>query len=75
MPIILTCSDKYERKIKTIKKKCKVIELRYPSDKQIFNFLSTIMKNEYIKVDKNLINSLISNSKGDIRYCIINLQI
>ena len=74
MPIILTCSDKYERKIKTIKKKCRTIELQYPSDKQIFNFLSTIMKNEYIKVDKNLINSLISNSKGDIRYCIINLQ-
>jgi len=74
IPIILTCCDKYERKIKTIKKYCSSIELFYPKKKETFNFLSSILKEEGLEVDEDLINNLIKSSKCDIRYCLINLQ-
>jgi DNA polymerase III delta prime subunit len=74
IPIILTCCDKYERKIKTIKKYCSLIELSYPKKKEVFNFLSSLLKKEELEVDEDLINNLIKSSKCDIRYCLINLQ-
>lgn len=73
-PIILTCTDKYERKIATIKRNCNSIELRYPSKAELTNFLHTIIKKEKRKLNKNLINKLIDKSKCDIRFCIINLE-
>ena len=74
IPIILTCCDKYERKIKTIKKYCSLIELSHPKKKEVFNFLSSLLKKEGLEVDEDLINNLIKSSRCDIRYCLINLQ-
>ncbi len=74
IPIILTCCDKYERKIKTIKKYCSSIELFHPKKKEVFNYLSSLLKKEGLEVDEDLINNLIKSSRCDIRYCLINLQ-
>lgn len=74
IPIILTCCDKYERKIKTIKKYCSSIELFHPKKKEVFNYLSSLLKKEELEVDEDLINNLIKSSRCDIRYCLINLQ-
>ena len=74
IPIILTCCDKYERKIKTIKKYCSSIEFFHPKKKEVFNYLSSLLKKEGLEVDEDLINNLIKSSRCDIRYCLINLQ-
>jgi len=74
IPIILTCSDKYERKIKTIKNNCNSIELFHPKKKEVFKFLTMILKKEGLSMDEEFINNLIQSSKCDIRYCLTNLQ-
>ena len=73
-PIILTCADKYERKVSTIKRKCSSIELQYPSKPELTTFLVSIIKKEKRILNKKILNELLDNSKGDTRYCIINLE-
>jgi len=73
-PIILTCTDKYERKISSIKKLCSSVELQYPSKAELTGFLVSIIKKEKRVLNKKLLNELMDNSKCDTRFCIINLE-
>ena len=74
IPIILTCCDKYERKIAPIKKKCTSIMLYYPRKQLLQKYLTTILEHEKRKFNRQALNELIDNCNCDVRFCITNLE-
>lgn len=70
IPIICISSIDIIKKIGVIKKKCQIIELGIPSDKEIFDILYL----KYNNIDKNIIKNIIKDSNGNISQCIKKIE-
>lgn len=70
IPILCISSIEIIKKIKDIKKKCKIIELNNPSNDEIFN----ILIKKYINIDNNLLKNIIENSNNNISRCIQKIE-
>lgn len=74
VPIILTCSDKYERKIAPIKRKCASIDLCYPRKAVLQKYLNNILEKEKRTLDKDSLDTLMDSCNCDVRFCLSNLE-
>ncbi len=73
-PIVLTCTDPYNTKLKTIRSKATLIELEPVSLTCIEQHLATIAQKENITFNKQDIITIAEKSKGDLRIAINDLQ-
>lgn len=73
-PIIMTCNDIHDDKIKALKKKCEIIELNNQDTKIITDILKKIADEEKIKYEEIQLKTLARSCNGDIRGAITDLQ-
>lgn len=74
-PLVMTTNDAYIDKLKTIRKKCELIEFKDLSSFDILKVLRKILTLEKINYDNEVLNNLAMNSKGDLRGAINDLQV
>lgn len=79
IPIILTCNDRYEPKIKTLAALCTDIKLFKPPSADICRYITDIVKKE-LKTSRlttnqtQLIQSAIETADGDVRNSILSAE-
>jgi replication factor C large subunit len=73
-PLILETSDPSSRRLSTIKKKCKQINIRKPTSASVAKILEQVCEREELSVDKKLLMRIADNSLGDIRSALIDLE-
>ena len=73
-PLIFETSDPASRRLSTIKKKCKQINIRKPTSASVTKILEQVCEREDILVDKRLLMKIADNSLGDIRSALIDLE-
>ena len=73
-PLIFETSDPSSRRLSTIKKKCKQINIRKPTSASVTKILQQVCEREDILVDKRLLMKIADNSLGDIRSALIDLE-
>jgi len=73
-PLILETSNPTSRRLSTIKKKCKQINIRKPTSSSVTKILEQICEREDVKADKKLLMKIADNSVGDIRSALIDLE-
>ena len=73
-PVIATANNTWHKKLSPLRKKSLIIELKNPDEHLTRNLLIEILKkeNKFLKIE--IINSIIKNSKGDLRAAINDLQ-
>ncbi len=74
-PVVMTSNDAYNAKIKSIKKKCEVIEFKDLKENDILKVLQKILNFEKINYDNNILKEIAINSGGDLRGAINDLQV
>tara|TARA_Y100000310_G_scaffold304369_1_gene343458 strand:+ start:6406 stop:7608 length:1203 start_codon:yes stop_codon:yes gene_type:complete len=73
-PIILTALNIYEKKLKSLVKKCKTIEFNQLNYNSIYSILKNICDKEKIKYTEDSLKSLSYISSGDARSAINDLE-
>ena len=79
IPIILTCNNRYEPKIKPIATLCALMDIKFtkPSSTEILKYVADIVKTEYGKItpkQTQLIQSIVNKSDGDVRNTILSVE-
>lgn len=73
-PIIITANDAWSKKLNELRKKVELVELKEIKYADIRDVLSSILKKESKSFDSNILSRIASNSKGDLRAAINDLQ-
>lgn len=73
--IVMTANDAYNYKLKSLRKKCKLLEFQTPTLLSILNILKAIAKKENINYDEQTLKTLARRANSDIRAAINDLQI
>lgn len=73
-PIILTTSDYGSRRLSTVKKLSKAVQLRKSLPASIAKYLEGVCRKEGVEVDKKVLMMLAKNSSGDIRAALNDLE-
>jgi len=73
-PIIMTCSDPFSSKLKTLRSKSKLIEFKKLNYLSIYKILKDICDKEEIKFKEDKLKHLARKSNGDVRAALNDLQ-
>ncbi|MEM1508672.1 MAG: replication factor C large subunit [Thermofilaceae archaeon] len=73
-PVVLTANDPWDPRLRDLRSMSEVIEFRRLGIREIINALSEICRKEGIECDPAVIRELASNSEGDLRAAINDLQ-
>lgn len=73
-PVILTCNNPYDQKLRTLREYCQLIQFKKFSVFDIEKRLKQIADNEGIKIDKEILRQLAKRTEGDLRAAIIDLE-
>jgi replication factor C large subunit len=73
-PIIITANDIWNRKLSTLRKKSELVNLKEINTQTVKDILFHILKKENLFVNQNMITSIATRAKGDIRAAINDLQ-
>jgi replication factor C large subunit len=73
-PIIITANDIWQKKFSGLRQKCKIISLKELKDNDIQEIINNILNKENKKLDKETIDLIIKNAKGDVRAALNDLQ-
>ncbi|MFH1450779.1 MAG: replication factor C large subunit [archaeon] len=73
-PIILTAADKWDRKLSTLRKKCKGVDLRKVDIRLATKKLEEIAEKEGLEVAKEVLAEVARRSEGDLRAAINDLE-
>jgi hypothetical protein len=79
IPIILTCNDRYEPKIKTLASLCTDIKFFKPTSQEICRYITEIVKKELnttrlTTYQNQLIQTSVETAEGDVRNAILNTE-
>ncbi len=75
LPIILTATNPYDKRLKPLRQHVELIQLKKPSTYVIKQHLLETIKERNIDINQDLFNKIIKNSKGDIRSAMNDLLI
>jgi replication factor C subunit 1 len=75
VPIICICDDRYCQNIKPILNYCFDVKLSIPSYDEMYKLVCKVVTAENIKIGKSILDKLIKESNGDIRFVLNNLQL
>lgn len=73
-PVIMTANDAYENKIRTLRNKAKLVELKSVHTNSIAAHLKQILDNEGIEYDESAVKRIARSSGGQMRSAINDLQ-
>lgn len=73
-PVVLTANDPWDPRLRDLRNICELIEFRRLGLREVSSALSEICKREGIECDPAVIRELASNSEGDLRAAINDLQ-
>ncbi|HTX61018.1 MAG TPA: replication factor C large subunit [Methanobacterium sp.] len=73
-PLIMMANDPYSQRIKTLKSKCQVINIRKVHTNSIVALLKRICIKEGIDFEEHVLRNLAKQSKGDLRSAITDLE-
>jgi len=73
-PIILTATDAYDPKLRTLRSYCELLRIRKIYTNLIEKALNQIALKEKIKIDKDFLRGIALNSDGDIRSALNDLE-
>ncbi len=73
-PIILTANNPYISKLSTLRKHCKIVELKKLSIHDMESHLEKIIKKENINIDRDALRELVKLSDGDLRAAMNDLE-
>ena len=73
-PIILTATDAYDPKLRTLRTYCELLRIRRMYVNLIEKTLNQIALKEEIKIDKDSLRNIALNSDGDIRSALNDLE-
>ena len=73
-PMIITANDIWNRKLSPLRRKSELIQLKEIDYKTIKDVLFDILRKEKLFVNQNIITSIATRAKGDIRAAINDLQ-
>ncbi len=73
-PVVMTCNNSYDKKLRTLRECCQLVQFKKFSVFDIEKRLKWISDNEEIKIDKEVMRQLAKRSEGDLRASIIDLE-
>ncbi|MBI2005355.1 MAG: replication factor C large subunit [Candidatus Aenigmarchaeota archaeon] len=73
-PVVLTCNNPYDQKLRTLREYCQLIQFKKFSVFDIEKKLKQIADDEKIKIDKEILRQFAKRGEGDLRASIIDLQ-
>ncbi|MGC9516901.1 MAG: replication factor C large subunit [Methanomicrobiales archaeon] len=74
-PVVMTANDPYSKRIKSIKPKCKVINIKNVHTNSIAAYLRRICEKEGLKCEGEVLKNLAKRSSGDLRSAINDLEL
>ncbi|EJW02070.1 hypothetical protein EDEG_03494 [Edhazardia aedis USNM 41457] len=74
VPIICICNDRSNQKIRTLANYCVDLRFRKLDARQMVPRIKWILEKEGKNIRENMINEIVKNSNGDLRYCLNTLQ-
>lgn len=74
IPIVCICNDRNNPKIRTLANHCLDLRFRKLEARQVLPSLKYILDQENKQMKDNMINEIVLNSNGDLRYCLNTLQ-
>lgn len=74
-PIVLTATNAYDRKLRTLRSHCELVKFNKIDDETIKNQLKKICDQERIKADNDAIDEIVRRADGDLRAAINDLEI
>ncbi len=73
-PIFITTNNVWNKKLKTLRKSCRILELRKLETPDVLRRLHKIAKLEKIKIEDSVLKKIAAHSDGDVRAAINDLQ-
>lgn len=73
-PVILTCNNPYDQKLRTLREYCQMVEFKKFSVFDIEKRLKQISSTEGITIDKETLRQFVKRNEGDLRSAIIDFQ-
>jgi replication factor C large subunit len=73
-PMILTATDKWNQKLRTLKKKCRGIDLRKVDIRSMAKRLGEIAEKEGMNIDETVIAEISRRAEGDLRSAINDIE-
>ena len=73
-PVVLTCNDPYDEKLRSLKEYCQMVEFKKFSVFDIEKKMKHIMESEKIKIDKETLRQFAKRNEGDLRAAVIDLE-
>lgn len=73
-PVVLTCTDAWNRKISSIRSECELIEMKKVNKYAVKKHLEKIAQNENMKISSKEISDIAENAAGDVRSALNDLQ-
>jgi len=73
-PIIITANDIWNKKFSPLRKKAEIIRLKEIDYKVMQEVMTSVLKKENLFLNPNLIKSIATRAKGDLRAAINDLQ-
>jgi|TARA_Y100000310_G_scaffold342204_1_gene444261 replication factor C large subunit len=73
-PIIITANDIWNRKLSPLRRKSELVQLKEIDYHTIKNILIQILKKENLFINNNILTSISTRAKGDIRAALNDLQ-
>lgn len=74
-PIVLTATNAYDRKLRTLRSHCELVKFDKIDDEMIKSQLKRICSLESIKADDDAIDEIVRRADGDLRAAINDLEI
>lgn len=73
-PVVLTANDPWDPKLRPLREACELIEFKKLRKTDIIKVLEEICKKEGITCERHVLSAIATNSKGDLRAAINDLQ-
>ncbi|MDD5337248.1 MAG: replication factor C large subunit [Candidatus ainarchaeum sp.] len=74
VPVMLTASDVWDRKLSGIKAGCQLLDLRRISKSSVKKVLKSIAEAEKLEIPETFLDSIAENCNGDLRSAINDMQ-
>jgi replication factor C subunit 1 len=75
IPIICICDDRFSQQIKPLLTYCFDIKLSKPTYADVYSLVYKVVTSEKIKIKKLVVDKLIEQANGDIRFILNSLQL
>ncbi|MBU0762144.1 MAG: hypothetical protein KKD39_03900 [Candidatus Altiarchaeota archaeon] len=73
-PLILTTRDYSNKRLATVKKKCKSLQIKRPLPATLRKYLEAILDAEGIECERDVLEKIVKGAQGDIRAAILDLE-